>query len=551
MQEPTDAQLLRGYAEHRDEAAFRELVSRHADVVYASALRQVSSPDLAQDIAQTVFTDLARKAQPLAGTLSGDASLLGWLYRSTRFLALNQLRDDRRRQARERQAMEHFDSATDTAPEWERVQPVLDEAMADLSDEDRDALLLRFFKNRDFRAIGTALGVSDDAAQKRVSRALERLRTQLTSRGVTTTAVALSTVLSTNAVPLAPAGLAATLSTAALAGTTLATAATATTIKTIVMTTLQKTVITVTIALITGVGIYEARKAASLQDQLESIRQQQQSQPVELTGMRKGEPQVASSRIDEYEQARKQAEHLELLRLRGEVGQLRRQVAERNPSQELGQPTITPFNRAPTTKAEMELAARQVSTAMFRVESALRRFITNNPYGSLFDANGNPNPDIFANTPGLPLESLEIQVKDIQSLAKAFDEKSRAILAVTKMPIFFDGYYTRYYLLADGSVRSDFSYGSDEQNFTSVYPSDEELDAMRQRAQEDGKLPENILAIRKTLESVAMAFLAANNGRGPTDLAQLAPYATTQEQQAALKTLLELKQDQASRLGKP
>ena len=217
MQEKTDAQLLRDYAEHRNEAAFRELVTRHADVVYASALRQVSSPDLAHDIAQSVFTDLARKAptarrQPDRRTPRS----LGWLYRSTRFLALKQLRDDRRRQARERQAMENFDPASETAPEWERVQPVLDEAMADLSDEDRDALLLRFFKNHDFRAIGAALGVSDDAAQKRVSRALERLRAEFHSRGVTTTAVALSTVLSTNAVPLAPAGLAATLSTAAL-----------------------------------------------------------------------------------------------------------------------------------------------------------------------------------------------------------------------------------------------------------------------------------------------------------------------------------------------
>ena len=165
-------------------------------------------------------------------------------YRGARFAALNQLRDDRRRQARERQAMQHFDPASDTAPEWDQVQPVLDEAMADLSDEDRDALLLRFFKSYDFRAIGAAFGVSDDTAQKRVTRALERLRTHLTSRGLTTTAAALSAVISTNAVPLAPAGLAATLSTSALAGTTIATTATATAVKTIAMTTLQKAIIT-------------------------------------------------------------------------------------------------------------------------------------------------------------------------------------------------------------------------------------------------------------------------------------------------------------------
>ncbi|MCC6819790.1 MAG: sigma-70 family RNA polymerase sigma factor, partial [Verrucomicrobia subdivision 3 bacterium] len=324
MQEPTDAQLLRDYAEHRNETAFRELVHRHADVVYASALRQVTSPDLAHDIAQSVFTDLARKAQPLAGTLTGDASLLGWLFRSTRFLALNQLRDDRRRQVRERQAMENFDPAPETAPEWERVQPVLDEAMADLSDEDRDALLLRFFKNRDFRAVGAALGVSDDAAQKRVSRALERLRTQLTSRGVTTTAVALSTVLSVNAGPLVPAGLAATLSTGALAGTTLATA---TAIKTIAMTTLEKTVITAAIAIAVGTGIYEARQASRLRSQVQTL-QQQRAAPAEqmeqLTRERDDATRQLAVLRDDNERLNRNT--TELLKLRGEIGLLRRQV---------------------------------------------------------------------------------------------------------------------------------------------------------------------------------------------------------------------------------
>src|ERR1043166_1228315 len=224
MQEQSDTQLLRDYAEHAHEAAFGEIVSRHADVVYASALRQAGSPDLARDIAQSVFTDFARKARLLAGTLNGDASLLGWLYRSTRFAALNQLRDDRRRHARERLAMQQLDTAAEPAPDWERVQTILDEAMAELSDEDREALLLRFFKKRDFRAIGASIGVSDDAAQKRVGRALERLRLGFASRGVTTSAGALSALLVAETVSFAPAGLAATLSAAALAGTTLATA---------------------------------------------------------------------------------------------------------------------------------------------------------------------------------------------------------------------------------------------------------------------------------------------------------------------------------------
>src|ERR1041384_6836952 len=269
MQERSDVELLRQYADQASEAAFREIVTRHADLVYAAALRQVRSPELAQDIAQTVFTDLLRKAPSLGQTLSENASLVGWLYRSTRFAAHKRLRDDWRRQARERQAMDNFDTTSETATEWDRVGPVLDEAMADLSDEDREALLLRFFKDHDFRAIGLSLGVSDDAAQKRVTRALERLRAEFNRRGVTTTALALSTAVSANAVSTAPAGLAATLSTAALAGSTLTTAATATASKAIAMTTLQKTIVGAMLAAAVGTGIYEARQASTMQSQLQ------------------------------------------------------------------------------------------------------------------------------------------------------------------------------------------------------------------------------------------------------------------------------------------
>src|SRR5208283_194679 len=115
----------------------REIVVRHTDLLYSAALRQVASPDLAREVVQSVFTDLARKARSLIRTLTGNSSLLGWLYRSTRYTALNQLRDDRRRQVRERQAMEYLEPASETATDWERVHPLLEEAMSDLSDEDR------------------------------------------------------------------------------------------------------------------------------------------------------------------------------------------------------------------------------------------------------------------------------------------------------------------------------------------------------------------------------------------------------------------------------
>ena len=204
MCEQSDVQLLRDYAEGGHEVAFRELVTRHTDLVYSAALRQVNSPDLAGDIAQGVFTDLARKARQVAEQMAGANSLAGWLHRSTRYAALNHWRNTRRRLANERQAMEQLLINSDSVPDWERIRPLLDEALDSLADEDREALLLRYFKNQDFHAVGLALGLSDDTAQKRVSRAMERLREFFSKRNVTIGASGLVGLLSANAVQAAP-----------------------------------------------------------------------------------------------------------------------------------------------------------------------------------------------------------------------------------------------------------------------------------------------------------------------------------------------------------
>ena len=108
MHDQSDAQLLRDYAEHGAEAAFAEIVARHTDLVYSAALRQVYSPDLARDVTQSVFTDLARKARTVSANLSPEASLVGWLYRGTRFAARDLYRNETRRTQRERQAMEQL-----------------------------------------------------------------------------------------------------------------------------------------------------------------------------------------------------------------------------------------------------------------------------------------------------------------------------------------------------------------------------------------------------------------------------------------------------------
>jgi RNA polymerase sigma factor (sigma-70 family) len=329
MQDQSDAQLLRAYAEAGQETAFREIVTRHTDLVYSAALRQVNSPALARDLAQGVFTDLARKARPLSEKLAGGSSLVGWLYRSTRFAALKHIRDDRRRITHERQAMEQLIINSETSADWEQLRPVLDETMADLNDDAREAVLLRYFKNCDFQTVGRALGVSDAAAQKRVSRALDKLRELLLRRGVTTAGGALSVAIAANAVQAAPVGLAATFSTTAIAATTI-TAASVTATKTLAMTTLQKTLLGAAIAAVVGTGIYEAREASNARAKADTLRRQQGNlyeQIQQVTRERdEATNQIAALREDFGRLTRNSDE---LLKLRGQVGVLQRELASK------------------------------------------------------------------------------------------------------------------------------------------------------------------------------------------------------------------------------
>lgn len=212
----TDSQpLLCRYADHGDEAAFRQLVEQYIDLVYSTALRRVNGDaDLAQDVTQAVFTDLARKAPSLRDV----DQLGGWLHRHTGFLASSMIRSEHRRQVREHEAAQMNATPDPAETLWQQMAPMLDETIECLEPSDRQAVLLRFFERRDFRAIGATLGITDDAAQKRVSRAVEKLRTLLLERGVTLTVVVLSSLLVGKAVIAAPSGLAANVSRVALAG---------------------------------------------------------------------------------------------------------------------------------------------------------------------------------------------------------------------------------------------------------------------------------------------------------------------------------------------
>ena len=222
-----DTALLRSYADHRSEAAFAELVRRHLGLVYHAALRQTGGdPHRAQEIAQLVFTDLARKAADLAR----QPHLVAWLHTGVRYAASHLHRAEARRLAREQEAfaMSQTETAPEPAADWERLRPFIDEALESLGDRDRAAVLLRFFENRSYAEVAAALSVSDDAARVRVNRALEKLRATLARRGLVSTATALGLALAQPALAATPPGLAASITTASLSAAAAATAATAT-----------------------------------------------------------------------------------------------------------------------------------------------------------------------------------------------------------------------------------------------------------------------------------------------------------------------------------
>lgn len=213
----TDAELLRRYIQERSETAFTELVQRHLNLVYFAALRQVGGDaHRAKDVAQTVFTDLARKAASLADRVT----LTGWLHTSTRFAATKARRADRSRKHYEQEAitMNALLHESDPATEWERLRPMIDDVIHELSESDRDAVLLRFFEDRSFTEIGTALRLSEDAARMRVDRALDKLRDALAQRGVKSTNAALAVIFANQVGATAPAGLAGAIASTALAG---------------------------------------------------------------------------------------------------------------------------------------------------------------------------------------------------------------------------------------------------------------------------------------------------------------------------------------------
>ncbi|MDR3377592.1 MAG: sigma-70 family RNA polymerase sigma factor, partial [Verrucomicrobiae bacterium] len=195
-----DMTLVRDYARNNSEAAFAALVERYINLVYSAAWRQVREPHLAEEVTQAVFIILARKA----GTLGDGTILPGWLCRTARYVAANALTVQCRRQRREQEA--HMQSTLNepASADWDRLAPLLDDALARLGRKDHDAIVLRYFENRSLNEVGAALGASEDTARMRVNRAVAKLRKIFLHHGVNSTAAAIAESLSTHSVQAAP-----------------------------------------------------------------------------------------------------------------------------------------------------------------------------------------------------------------------------------------------------------------------------------------------------------------------------------------------------------
>jgi RNA polymerase sigma factor (sigma-70 family) len=201
-----DMALIQAYAAEQSEAAFATIVSRHVGLVHSAALRQLRDAHLAQDVTQAVFLILARKA----AVLSPDTVLSGWLYRTTLFACADVRRREARRQQREQEALMEASidaQPSDTQTVWNQLAPVLEDAMTRLRDRDRDALVLRFFENKSMKEIAYTLGLEERTAQKRVQRALEKLRGSFARRGITFSAALISSAIAANSVSAAPASV--------------------------------------------------------------------------------------------------------------------------------------------------------------------------------------------------------------------------------------------------------------------------------------------------------------------------------------------------------
>lgn len=450
----TDSQLLASFARTNSEDAFAELVQRHVHLVHSAALRQVNGDaHLAQDVAQTVFTDLARKASSLARR----EVLTGWLYTSAHFAAAKIIRTENRRRDREEKFMREPIHETAPEPDWEKLRPVLDAAMHELKETDREAILLRYFENRQFAEVGAKLGLNENAARMRVERALEKLRGTLTKHGVTT-ATALASVISANAVQIAPAGLATTLTTASIVS---AGVGTLSLFKIMTMTHIKLGISALVVAGAATALVVQHQTQTKLGEENQSLRQQMTQLQTDNESLSNRLASAGDSKKLPDEQFN------ELLKLRGEIGVLRSQAGQlgkvREENQRLRTQNSATQNQPVQISPDEQFKLQEWHTidTMKYVGLAMRIYSGDHNDALVTNFDQITQTKLYeTNSPGsIALDNLEFMNVGLLSYAQPemimFREKNpRRTL---------NGQWVREYGLVDGSVQTIYS---DDGNFS-------------------------------------------------------------------------------------
>ncbi|GEM_PF-977682 len=313
--------LLKEFVEHRSESAFTDLVQAHIDLVYSAARRIVAGDThLAEDVTQTVFADLAKKAP----RLPEEIILSVWLYRRTFYVASSMIRTEQRRRHREQEALAMNANHEPDAIDWALLEPHLDRTLNELSEADRQAIVLRFFEKLDLRAVGEQLGVGEDAARKRVSRALEKLRTKFAKRGLKLSVTGISASLLANAVTAAPVALAGQTATLVLAGSVAGTGMIFTIQQFLSMNAVKSIAGIVLAAGIAVPMILQHQTIGALHAENATLAQEF----AEFDALRAENDRLAKLAVDYVELEALRKEHLDLLRLRGEWTLMRNQIEE-------------------------------------------------------------------------------------------------------------------------------------------------------------------------------------------------------------------------------
>ena len=439
-----DHELLREYVGGSQDA-FARLVERHLPLVYSTARRRMADAQLAQDVAQQVFAILARKARGMRP----EVILSGWLYRASAHVAARTLRDELRRRRREQLAMTHMNPEPPQET-WSQIEGELDHAMATLGELDRDAVVLRFFEQKSLKEVGNALGTTEDAAQKRLSRAVEKLRDFYGKRGRALTVGSLTAAIASGAIQPVPGALAALVTANVVAGTAATTSSLA--ILSFMSISTVKIAMGVGITLAISSAVILERRVSRVRGENDFLRQQvrvAESKQEELVGRLSRDTNQPAVETNDAEWRRLSAQAVSL---RTQLAELRRRAAR---TVRKADGTAASILATEDAGGSGEVRSQAKAMELLKMHKSILNFATNHPAAAFRGADGELNPEVTRLIPRLDWDDLEMNIPDGRALMALSETNAEEIIAIQRTPILMEnGGWMRGYLLANGSSMS-------------------------------------------------------------------------------------------------